>query len=135
MHRQAGFTLIELMIVVAIISILAAIALLGYTDYVSRAQVAAALQEVRGGRTGFETAFNEGRASDVDAEFIGLRPSQRCSAVSAEVSPTGVGVITCTINGNDKVAGTELSLRRSAEGKWVCDGSALSERYRPEGCG
>lgn len=60
MKKQQGFTLIELMIVVAIIAILAAIALPMYQDYVAKSQVTAGLAEITPGKTQFEVKTNEG---------------------------------------------------------------------------
>ncbi|MBN6102134.1 pilin [Xanthomonas sp. CFBP 8703] len=136
MRDQKGFSLIELMMVIAIAAVLSAIALQGYTNYVSRSQVVAALSEIRGGQTGLEAAFNEGRGSDVSASYIGLSSSARCPEITASVdAATGVGGISCVLAGNDLVAGTTLSLRRSTSGVWSCDGSDMPEKYRPEGCG
>ncbi|WP_185825704.1 pilin [Xanthomonas sp. SI] len=130
-----GFTLVELMIVVAIVAILAAIALQGYAMYVSRSQVVAGLDEIRGGKMGVELALNEGHAADVDAAYIGLQASTpRCSTTTALLSATGEGSISCTLRGNDGVAGRDIRLLRSASGYWACDAGGLPASYRPDGC-
>ncbi|WP_459048195.1 pilin [Stenotrophomonas sp. PSU_St99] len=135
MNSQKGFTLIELMIVVAIIAILAAIATVVFQPYVARTQLTAALADISPGKMLVETVIYENRsASLITPEFIGGAQNAHCSNVEAELSDSGVGHISCTLKGHSVLDGKDLILRRSAEGIWSCDGSAFEARYRPSGC-
>jgi len=135
MNTQKGFTLIELMIVVAIIAILAAIATVAFQPYIIRTQLTAALADISPGKMLVETVVYENRsASLVTPEFIGGAQNAHCSNVEAELSDSGVGHISCTLKGHSALDGKDLILRRSAEGIWSCDGSAFETRYRPTGC-
>lgn len=135
MKANRGFTLIELMIVVAIIAVLAAIAFPLYADYVSKAQLGAALSDVRPGKTTFESVAQDSKdATLINAGYIGVRPTERCSAVSAELGASGVGSISCTVHGNSAIESRVLYLRRAADGSWSCDASAFEAKHRPAGC-
>ncbi len=69
MHKQQGFTLIELMIVVAIIGILAAIAIPAYQDYTARAQASEAVSLLGGLKTPIVEYYNtNGQAPDVSKQ-------------------------------------------------------------------
>ena len=135
-RRSAGFTLIELMIVVAIIAILVAIALPLYSDYVARSQAVAALDEITSGRTAYEERTNNG---DSDATLfttvnnLGLQQeTERCS-VSATAPVDGVGKITCQIKGNPEVNTKKINLMRDSSGDWTCQ-TDLAARQTPKGC-
>ncbi|UKE70331.1 pilin [Xanthomonas cerealis pv. cerealis] len=131
MKKQQGFTLIELMIVVAIIAILAAIALPAYQNYVRKSQVTAALSDITPGKTQFEVLTNEGK-SITSATDIGLTAAtSRCS----EIKPTAGdnGNINCKMIGGAGVQGQEIRWTRNASGNWTCSTSAI-EKYRPSTC-
>jgi type IV pilus assembly protein PilA len=135
MNKQKGFTLIELMIVVAIIAILAAIAIQAFPSYIAKTQVTAALADMYPGKTLVEAVIVEGRSPTVvTPAYLGLTRSVHCSAVAAQFNDSGVGSILCTVKGTSAVDGKDLLLRRSNEGIWSCDGSALDVRVRPTGC-
>ena len=132
--RQNGFTLIELMIVVAIIAILAVIALPAYQDYVAKAQATAGLAEIRPGKTTVEDAIANGNEALVDAAYIGLSVTPRCTAVVASAAATGVANIGCTLAGSTLISGRSITLSRDAGGTWSCDASTLQSQHKPGSC-
>jgi len=134
--KQQGFTLIELMIVVAVIGILALIALPVYQNYVARSQVGAGLADIRGGLSVFEEGIQTARTDTPDPSAIGLATSTaRCStiAVTGAWSDANGQRIACTLRGHPQVAAHFVRLTRTGTGQWACE-SSVAAPLLPVGC-
>lgn len=132
---QKGFTLIELMITVAIIGILAAIALPSYQAYIAKSTVGGALAETYYIKTNFEIKINDGiNSSDITLDMLGARDSTtHCENIAVSEGSTGGG-IECTIKGATAVAGKKLKITRDGtSGVWSCT-TDVEAIYRPPGC-
>lgn len=133
MQKVRGFTLIELMIALAIIAILAAIALPAYQNYVAKSQLTAGLAEISGGRSTFEAQIVANNITTFDLADIGLSASTPRCTTSMDSSATGY--IRCTLKGNPIVAGKTIEIARSASGIWQCKVDAsIPSLYWPGGC-
>ncbi len=133
MRKLKGFTLIELMIVVAIIGILAAIALSSYQDYTIRAQIAGGLADITPGKTTFESQLITNMLTTTDVKDIGLRPStQSCSLIDMDSGETGF--IRCAINGHPIINGQTITLQRNSSSAWLCQAPGVASRYKPPYC-
>ncbi len=134
---QQGFTLIELMIVVAIIGILAAVAIPAYQDYTKRAHVSEGLGLASSVRTAV-TEYNssEGSLPTTNA-MAGVASSTliKGNAVKSVAVGTG-GAITITYN--DKVTDDATVILTPTVGaggiEWTCNTGTVDSKYRPANC-
>lgn len=136
MKKQRGFTLIELMIVVAIIAILAAVAIPKYNDYTARAQLSEAIVLLGGFKTPIGEQFsndNSGSSCALPADAI-TSGKYVASITAAEATPC---VITATMRNegvNEKLISATVQITyAAASGVWACKTSAPDE-VTPKGC-
>ena len=133
---QKGFTLIELMIVVAIIGILAAIALPAYQDYTKRTHVSEGLTLAGGAKASVTEYFSSQGNFPSNNTSAGLAAATDIKGNAVTQVAVANGKI--TIAYNDKVtnnATLELSPSSGAGGvQWSCKGGTVIAKYRPSNC-
>jgi type IV pilus assembly protein PilA len=146
-QMQQGFTLIELMIVVAIIGILAAIAIPAYQNYTIRAQVSEGLSLADGAKTAIAEFYTNHGSFPSNNSSAGMSPAGSITGnyvtkVGTGTDGTTKGVITITYGNkaNTNISGDTLELSAYGTGgsiQWTCKtGSTggLAAKYLPSSC-
>ncbi|MBA0281172.1 prepilin-type N-terminal cleavage/methylation domain-containing protein [Stenotrophomonas maltophilia] len=142
MKNQKGFTLIELMIVVAIIAILAAIALPAYQDYTSKSKVTAALADLASHKTQFEMEKSAGRDPTEATAGFQAKETGSCSKIAVDADG-----MTCTIREPGRIGTSSTIALTYAEatvdatsgaitkaGGFSCVTVSVDKKFRPAGC-
>ena len=138
MKKQQGFTLIELMIVVAIIGILAAIAIPAYQDYTIRAQVSEGLNLSAGAKAAVTEYFQDQGALPADNAEAGVEATITGKYVASVV--VNAGIITVTYGGDVNAAVTTASgtlqlapTPTAGSVVWACT-SNMPNKWLPAAC-
>jgi len=134
-RRQTGFTLIEVMIVIAIIGILASLAIPAYQDYLTKARVSEGLQLA----TAAKLAVNESVVSTHELPSSQINtgyesPSPTANVQSITIQHHGAIVIRYTKAAGNGTIIMRPTLNASGEVQWSCHEGTLLSKYRPSIC-
>ncbi|MBJ9956538.1 pilin [Acinetobacter courvalinii] len=162
MLKDKGFTLIELMVVIAIISILTSMAILTFQYFVAKSQVNRVISEAGSLKAMIDYCITEGRTTlanssnvapnecDPAATGSNLQSSVGTNSAPTLVLPIGMGapIVYLNVNGSAAIVATfgnhaafvlqrtpgTITWSRNIEGQWTCHSAGFEEKLVPESC-